>query len=103
MPKAKAKASTGPKVFHVVCDLPNASHSMNGVKFEPHEGRSVKTVDPVMEEHAALFRGIPGFTVTETSLDAGATDPEKEPPAPEKSATASNGDGPDGTNMPPLI
>lgn len=48
----------------VICALPNASSSINGVAFEPAAGGGV-TSAAIEDAIAEQFEGIPGYTVVE--------------------------------------
>lgn len=49
----------------VTCDLPNVSDEISGVKFELQDG--VAVANGLDDETAALFEGIPGYTVEDAA------------------------------------
>jgi hypothetical protein len=51
------------RVKKVICTLPNASENINGVVFARAADGSVSAV--VSAESAALFDGIPGYSVSD--------------------------------------
>lgn len=77
--------------YHITCRLPNASEEINGIEFEmveegegPDDINHVQTIDPVDEETARQFLGIPGYEI-EPVEGAPALEPAKPPvsrPAP---------------------
>lgn len=73
--------------LHVRCSLPNASHSIGGVAFVDHPEGGVVTADPLHEDKAAMFDGVPGYSF----YDAESGKPVKKPgsrPTPEKKDAA---------------
>ena len=46
----------------VICDLPNASDEISGVKFFPLEDGGLIS-DEISDEQAELFASIPGYTI----------------------------------------
>lgn len=45
----------------IICDLPNASELINGIKFESTLDGAVISLEPVEDDVAAQFDGIPGY------------------------------------------
>lgn len=87
--------------FHVLCNLPNTSESLNGIAFVEHEpaygeiSRVMRTADPVSVEVAAMFKGIPGFTIEDAEppepvqvIQEPVPAPPAPPPTPEPAAPA---------------
>lgn len=58
----------------ILCKLPNASRSINGIKFTEHEGGGVISAAPLSEEQLALFAGISGYSVVTAAAPAGNAD-----------------------------
>lgn len=53
------------ELFHVICSLPNASDSINGLAFKDHDkGRKI-TIEPLAADHphVATFKAIDGYKV----------------------------------------
>jgi hypothetical protein len=67
--------------YNVVCTLPNASNSINGIKFVPHETipNAVRSAEPVPEQHAEVFKGIKGYTVQEAKTKSAAATQQVKP------------------------
>lgn len=65
----------------VICDLPNASHEISGVKFHPLEEGGVIS-DEISQEQAELFASIPGYTIDEEERDQEEVVPPPPPPPP---------------------
>ncbi len=64
----------------VICDLPNASDEISGVKFHKlDDGRRIS--DEIDEEQANLFASIPGYELDEEEQEE--ETPPPPPPAPE--------------------
>jgi hypothetical protein len=68
--------------FHIICDLPNASHNINGVSFKPHDGSRKITEAAVEAVVAAMFKGIPGYKIFDENKV-----PKRGRPANDKAAT----------------
>lgn len=64
----------------VICDLPNASDEINGIKFHPLDDGG-RISDEIDSETAAYFVSIPGYALDDGSA---APEPVKAPPAPTK-------------------
>lgn len=77
-------------LFHVICELPNASNLINGVKFIAHEIKEgvVITEEAVEKEIAAMFKGIPGYKIVDADPKTGAPKEPKKPGPKPKSDTA---------------
>ena len=52
----------------VICSLPNASSRISGVLFTHDRGQMVS--EPVAQDVAAMFEGIPGYTILDDEGDA---------------------------------
>lgn len=52
----------------VICSLPNASSRISGVLFTHDRGQMVS--EPVAQDVAAMFEGIPGYTILDEEDDA---------------------------------
>lgn len=65
------KMATKKLVKKLVCALPNAPFSIDGMAFEPYKYGSIISVEPVDDESAAIKRlsTIRGFDVIEVEID----------------------------------
>lgn len=52
----------------VICDLPNASAEISGVKFHPLEDGGLIS-DEISQEEAELFASIPGYAIDEDGAE----------------------------------
>lgn len=67
----------------VICDLPNASDEINGVKFHPlTEGGMIS--DELSDDDAALFASIPGYALDDGESAKAAAPASAPPPATRK-------------------
>lgn len=67
---------------HLICKLPNASKSINGIEFTEREGGGLISVAPLSEDEHALFAGIPGYEVAEAAKQKADKQEEEKPAAP---------------------